>query len=279
MEPLVQSERCALPGLFALDADLLRKRPGGPRSDAPRLPASRDDGSARFLSTEQASSSPMRKKVSGFPRRNGSGPFWDERRPKFKLDAANPHTFGSFVLPENYTELCGKILEDLKKIPAEFNALGKRFGSLFSRAYQAIEPYRCEDGPETLLMTMGADATVFKAAVDTLREKGEKVGLLKLVLFNPFPREDFLKCDSSLQGADRPRPQFCGPRGRPVQGSQGEPLRPRSKAAGSIGIRAGLGRKGCEPKNGPRHGEGGPQDQGNVEPVDRSEKGAVSVSK
>ena len=42
-------------------------------------------------------------------------------------------------------------------------------------------------------MTMGADATVFKAAVDTLREKGEKVGLLKLVLFNPFPRDDFLK--------------------------------------------------------------------------------------
>ena len=90
-------------------------------------------------------------------------------------------------MPENYTELCGKIFEDLKKVPGEFNALGKRFGTLFSRAYQTIEPYRCEDGPETLLMTMGADATVFKAAVDTLREKGEKVGLLKMVLFNPFP--------------------------------------------------------------------------------------------
>jgi len=118
--------------------------------------------------------------------------FVGQRRPKFKLDAANPHTFGGFVLPENYTELCGKILEDLGKVPAQFNALGKRFGSLFSRAYQTIEPYRCEDGPETLLMTMGADATVFKAAVDTLREKGEKIGLLKIVLFNPFPREDFL---------------------------------------------------------------------------------------
>jgi len=119
--------------------------------------------------------------------------FLGVRKAKFKLDSGNPHTFGSFVLPENYTELCGKILEDMKKVPGQFNALGKRFGRFFSRTYQTIEPYRCEDRPETILVTMGADATVFKAAVDRLREEGQKVGLLKLVLFNPFPQEDFLR--------------------------------------------------------------------------------------
>lgn len=119
--------------------------------------------------------------------------FLGVRKAKFKLDSGNPHTFGSFVLPENYTELCGKILEDLEKVPGQFNALGKRFGRFFSRTYQTIEPYRCEDRPETILVTMGADATVFKAAVDRLRKEGQKIGLLKLVLFNPFPQEDFLR--------------------------------------------------------------------------------------
>jgi pyruvate/2-oxoacid:ferredoxin oxidoreductase beta subunit/pyruvate/2-oxoacid:ferredoxin oxidoreductase alpha subunit len=117
--------------------------------------------------------------------------FVGERKPKFKLDTAHPLTFGSFVLPENYSELCGKILDDLKKVPNEFNLLGMRFGSLFSRSYSAVEPYRCEDEPDTLLVTMGADATAFKAAVDTLRNRGQRIGLLKIVLFNPFPHGDF----------------------------------------------------------------------------------------
>lgn len=166
--------------------------------------------------------------------------FLGERKPKFKLDSSNPHTFGSFVLPENYTELCGKILEDMKRVAAQFNALGKRFGRFFSRTYQTVEPYRCEDRPETLLVTMGADATVFKGAVDRLREEGQKVGLLKLVLFHPFPQEDFLRWVRSCRELIVHDRNFVGIEGallKEVKASLFDlERRPRV-----VGVRAGLG--------------------------------------
>ena len=166
--------------------------------------------------------------------------FLGVRKVKFKLDSGNPHTFGSFVLPENYTELCGKILEDLKKVPSQFNALGKRFGRFFSRTYQTVEPYRCEDRPETILVTMGADATVFKAAVDRLREEGQKVGLLKVVLFNPFPQEDFLRWVRTCRELVVHDRNFVGIEGallKEVKTSLFD-LERRPKV---VGVRAGLG--------------------------------------
>lgn len=166
--------------------------------------------------------------------------FVGRRRSKFKLDAADPHTFGGFVLPEDYTELCGKILEDLKRVPRELEALGKSYGRLFSRTYQTIEPYRCEDQPETLLMTMGADATVFKAVVDALRDKGEKIGLLKVVLFNPFPRDNFLNRISRCKELIIHDRNFLGLEGalfKEVKAS----LYDRDPKPKLVGVRGGLG--------------------------------------
>jgi pyruvate ferredoxin oxidoreductase alpha subunit len=54
-----------------------------------------------------------------------------------------------------------------------------------------IEAYRCE-GADVILVTSGSVAGTARVAVDSLREKGRKVGLVKIRLFRPFPKDELL---------------------------------------------------------------------------------------
>ena len=57
------------------------------------------------------------------------------------------------------------------------------------RAYGFFEEYRTEDADYIMLM-IGSAAGTAKQAVDELREAGEKVGVIKLRVFRPFPEKE-----------------------------------------------------------------------------------------
>ena len=63
------------------------------------------------------------------------------------------------------------------------------FEKKFGRKYGFFEAYKMEDA-ERALVIMGSSAGTAKAAVDMLRAKGEKVGLVKIRVFRPFPGEE-----------------------------------------------------------------------------------------
>ena len=67
--------------------------------------------------------------------------------------------------------------------------VGKAFGELSGRFYDMIEEYRMEDA-EFAVVVIGSSAGTGKAAVNMLRERGVKAGLVKLRVFRPFPREE-----------------------------------------------------------------------------------------
>jgi pyruvate ferredoxin oxidoreductase alpha subunit len=71
---------------------------------------------------------------------------------------------------------------------AVFNECAARFGEAFGRSYQPVELYRCEDA-EVVFVMIGSFATKAKVAVDQLRDAGQAVGLLRLLLLRPFPAE------------------------------------------------------------------------------------------
>ena len=54
------------------------------------------------------------------------------------------------------------------------------------RGYGILERYRADDA-DLLIVAFGAMVGTARVAVDALREAGQKVGLLKIKLFNPFP--------------------------------------------------------------------------------------------
>jgi pyruvate/2-oxoacid:ferredoxin oxidoreductase alpha subunit len=78
----------------------------------------------------------------------------------------------------------------LEAVDADFRA---RFG----RGYGAVEAYRCEDA-EVAVVATGTTAGTARVAVDSLRARGEKAGLLRIRLFRPFPAK---QVHEALRGA------------------------------------------------------------------------------
>lgn len=78
---------------------------------------------------------------------------------------------------------------------ASLNALkvheevSRDFARTFGREYGAVEEFMLEDADYAIVMT-NSFTTMAKAAVKELRKDGKKVGLLRIRLVRPFPRQD-----------------------------------------------------------------------------------------
>ena len=81
-----------------------------------------------------------------------------------------------------------------KKVIKEVN---REFAEKFGRDYGGlIFSYKMEDA-DYALVVMGSTTGTARTIVDELREKGEKVGLVKIRFFRPFPIEEIRKVLSS----------------------------------------------------------------------------------
>lgn len=112
--------------------------------------------------------------------------FLPSYHPRYRLDPLKPVTMGAFAMPEIYTEVKMAHHTVLMNAYDHILKVWAEFGALTGRHYQPVEGYRTE-GAQVLLLTMGSLGEVAEVAVDEMRAAGEKVGLLKLRLWRPFP--------------------------------------------------------------------------------------------
>jgi pyruvate/2-oxoacid:ferredoxin oxidoreductase alpha subunit len=112
--------------------------------------------------------------------------------PPFKLDVENPMGFGHLIMPDRWMELRYAIDRSMDRAKGAIDRAQADFGELFGRSYSRIEPYRCE-GAERVVVGMGTMMTTAREAIDSLREKGERVGLIKIRTFRPFPGDELLE--------------------------------------------------------------------------------------
>ena len=98
-------------------------------------------------------------------------------------------TVGALDLPDYYFEHKVQQIEALKKSKSIVADIGKEYAKLTGRAYEFFEKYKMDDA-ECAIVAMGSTAGTAKAAIDALREKGLKVGILKPRLFRPFPKDE-----------------------------------------------------------------------------------------
>ena len=110
-------------------------------------------------------------------------------RAEYKLDIENPHSFNGAMLPDVYMEQRMKIQEAMGKAETLAREVDREFGRAFGRSYGVLEEYRSEDA-EILLVTSGTITGTARVVADEYREKGEKVGLLKMKMFRPFPTDE-----------------------------------------------------------------------------------------
>ena len=104
------------------------------------------------------------------------------------LDPANPVSMGPVGIPSIYTETRyvqnQALLNSMSVIEENFAAFNKAFG----RKYKPVESYRT-DGADVVMITMGGISETAMSYIDGLWEKGQKVGLVRLRVFRPFPFE------------------------------------------------------------------------------------------
>jgi pyruvate ferredoxin oxidoreductase alpha subunit len=104
---------------------------------------------------------------------------------------------GSHGMLENYSVLRYKHLAAMDRAKAKFDQIDKEYGDFFGRYYGGqIEEYRTDDA-DMILVTSGSATGTAKTVVDDLRESGQKVGLVKIRMYRPFPRE---KLAQALKG-------------------------------------------------------------------------------
>jgi pyruvate ferredoxin oxidoreductase alpha subunit len=103
-----------------------------------------------------------------------------------KLDPENPISLGEYATPEHYQSFREDLTEDIERSIKTIIKADEEWSSLTGRSYGLFESYNCDDA-DRIIVAMGAQASNGKEAVNKLREKGEKVGILILRIFRPFP--------------------------------------------------------------------------------------------
>ena len=104
------------------------------------------------------------------------------------LDTAHPVTYVPLDLQDYYFEHKMQQAEAMKKAREVILEVGAEYGKLSGRSYGLFDEYLTDDA-EYVVVALGSGAGTAKAAADELRERGEKVGVLKLRVFRPFPAE------------------------------------------------------------------------------------------
>ncbi|HSR10794.1 MAG TPA: transketolase C-terminal domain-containing protein, partial [Thermodesulfobacteriota bacterium] len=118
--------------------------------------------------------------------------FLPRYRPKLRLDPAEPRSFATLAPPEYLMEFRYKMQEAMLQSKDIVRRVDEEFGEVFGRKYGLVEAYRCE-GADVIMVTSGSVAGTARVVVDGLREKGRNVGLVKVRLFRPFPKDELLE--------------------------------------------------------------------------------------
>jgi pyruvate ferredoxin oxidoreductase alpha subunit len=112
-------------------------------------------------------------------------------KPQYALDPEKPVTMGPMGVPEYYEEIKHMQQEAMHAANEKLVEVDAEFGKKFGRRYKLLERYHSADA-DVILLTMGSLSSSVKELVDRYRERGEKVGLVKVRSFRPFPAEELI---------------------------------------------------------------------------------------
>ena len=121
----------------------------------------------------------------------------DEFLGKFKpnyrtLDTDNPATFGPFASPRHYMEFKYAQQFAMERAKHVIDEVFKEFEEKFGRKYKKINEEYTEDA-DIIFITMGSCTGTAREFIKMERKKGKKIGLIKITVFRPFPKEEIRK--------------------------------------------------------------------------------------
>jgi len=105
------------------------------------------------------------------------------------IDFSDPVGIGPIATPDEYIKYRYEAKKAMDRAKGVIEEIMREYEKLSGRKqYGLVECYKCEDA-KYVFVTMGAWSGDAKVAVDRLRNEGLEVGLLKIRVFRPFPKE------------------------------------------------------------------------------------------
>lgn len=107
------------------------------------------------------------------------------------LDKENPVTVGPLDLPTHLFEHKRLQVEALANAKKVFKEISEKYEKVSGRKINMIDTYMVEDA-ETVIIAIGSTAETIEEVVDRRRKNGEKVGVIAIRMFRPFPEEEII---------------------------------------------------------------------------------------
>lgn len=151
------------------------------------------------------------------------------------LNPADPMVINDLTPTDEITEMKFQQAVGFAQAKVVAGEVFADFEKEFGRHKGVVEGYRAEDA-DAIIITQGSMSGTAKYVVDKLRELGQKVGAVKIVMFRPFPYEALRQaCGSVKKIAVLDRTAGLG--------AQGTPLWLETKAAldGDVDVRSYVG--------------------------------------
>ena len=104
-----------------------------------------------------------------------------------RLDDARPRAVGAMVWPDATMSHRMDIQEAMERVPGVYDECRAAFGGVFGRSPGGVlDAYHTEDA-DTVLVTSATISLTTRRVVDRRRAAGEKVGMVQMRMFRPFP--------------------------------------------------------------------------------------------
>lgn len=121
-------------------------------------------------------------------------------KPIWTLDPDQPASASNIFMPTEYMKLRENLQQAMDRAREVLPKVAKEYSHHFGLPYRGgmVETYRCEDA-EIAILALGGLASEAKDAVDSLRMEGEKVGLVRVRIFRPFPSDEIRKISKNFR--------------------------------------------------------------------------------
>ncbi len=107
-------------------------------------------------------------------------------KPRISVDSRPAANYYQMAPPACYMEMRRNIQSAMESVNGHFENSETEFHRIFGRKYGAVEPVYCDDA-EIIIVASGTAAGTLRQFIDDKRNQGEKVGMLKMKMFRPFP--------------------------------------------------------------------------------------------
>jgi pyruvate ferredoxin oxidoreductase alpha subunit len=124
--------------------------------------------------------------------------FVGKRKPMYKLDTANPMTFGALALPDYYSEFKRQQVEAMQNAPSVISSVAGEFNKFSGRQYSSISGFNMSDA-DAAVVCMGSIAGTARAVAAKMRKEGKRVGVLKVWQYRPWPTQEIAKVLSKVK--------------------------------------------------------------------------------